>query len=88
MEIEGQLIRDANLVISAATEKVTRLVQTEKVLAGAAIEDAALKRAGETAVAETTLISDSRGSAVYKQELLRVCVGRAVRMALANGGGK
>jgi carbon-monoxide dehydrogenase medium subunit len=88
LEIEGQLIRDANLVISAATEKVTRLVQTEKVLAGAAIEDAALKRAGEAAVAETTLISDSRGSAVYKQELLRVCVGRAVRMALANGGGE
>jgi carbon-monoxide dehydrogenase medium subunit len=88
LEIEGQLIRDANLVISAATEKVTRLVQTEKVLAGAAIEDAVLKRAGEAAVGETTLISDSRGSAVYKQELLRVCVGRAVRMALANGGGK
>jgi carbon-monoxide dehydrogenase medium subunit len=88
LEAEGQLIRNASLVISAATEKVTRLPQTEKVLAGPTIADAVLQRAGEAAVAETTLVSDARGSAAYKQELLRVCIGRAVRMALANGDGK
>ena len=88
LDTDGRLIRDARLIISAATEKVTRLTQTEKLLAGAAVEEMALQKAGEAAVAETTLISDARGSAVYKRELLRACIGRAVRMALANGGGK
>jgi carbon-monoxide dehydrogenase medium subunit len=88
LQTDGRLIQNARLVVGAATEKVTRLAQTEKVLAGAAIEDATLQRAGEAAVAETTLVSDACGSAVYKQELLHVCIGRAVRMALANGGAK
>ena len=88
LNTDGRKIRDANLVISAATEKVTRLPQAEKILAGAAIEDLTLQRAGEAAVAETTLIADARGSVTYKQQLLRTCIGRAVRMALANGVGK
>jgi carbon-monoxide dehydrogenase medium subunit len=88
LDTDGRKIRDVRLVISAATEKVTRLPQAEKVLVGAAIEDATLQRAGEAAVAETTLLADARGSAVYKQELLRACIGRAVRMALTNSVGK
>lgn len=85
LNTDGRTIRDARLVVSAATEKVTRLPQAENALAGQAIEDATLKKAGEAAVGETTLIADARGSAVYKQQLLRVCLGRAVRMAVANG---
>jgi carbon-monoxide dehydrogenase medium subunit len=88
LNTDGRIIRDIRLVISAATEKVTRLPQAEKVLAGAAIEDAVLRKAGEAAVDETTLVADARGSALYKQHLLRVCIGRAVRMAVANGVGK
>lgn len=88
LNTDGRMIRDAKVVISAATEKVTRLPQAEKVLAGAAIEDVTLQRAGEAAVAETTLIADARGSAIYKQQLLRACIGRAIRMALTNGVGK
>jgi aerobic carbon-monoxide dehydrogenase medium subunit len=73
------------LIVSAATEKVTRLRNTQAVLTGAAINDTILQRAGEAAVAETVLVADARGSVSYKQQLLRVCIGRAVRMALANG---
>jgi carbon-monoxide dehydrogenase medium subunit len=88
LNTDGRMIRDAKVVISAATEKVTRLPRAEKVLVGAAIEDVTLQRAGEAAVAETTLIADARGSAIYKQQLLRACIGRAVRMTLTNGVGK
>lgn len=71
-------------MVSAATEKVTRLTSTEKVLDGAAPEDALLKRAGDAAVAEASILADAHGSVAYKRELLRVYVRRAVHQALAD----
>jgi carbon-monoxide dehydrogenase medium subunit len=70
------------VVVSAATEKVTRMAGAEKVLQGAAPDDAALNRAGEAAVAEASILADAHGSAAYKRELLRVYLRRAVRQAL------
>lgn len=87
LDSDGRTIRDAGVVISAATEKVTRLRRTQEILNGKAIDDATLCEAGEVAVAETELVADARGSVFYKQQLVSVCIGRAVRMALANGVG-
>src|SRR5579862_602182 len=78
-------IHDPIVVVSAATEKVTRMASAEKVLQGAAPDDAALARAGEAAAAEAQILADAHGSAAYKRELLRVYVRRAVRQALAEG---
>ncbi len=75
-------IRDPIVVVSAATEKVTRMQTTEKVLQGAEPEDAALRRAGDAAAEEVETLSDAHGSAPYKRELLRVYLRRAVRQAL------
>src|ERR1700732_3972940 len=75
-------IRDPIVVVSAATEKVTRMAAAEKVLQGAAPDDAALTRAGEAAAAEAQILADAHGSVAYKRELLRVYVRRAVRQAL------
>jgi carbon-monoxide dehydrogenase medium subunit len=85
LEAEGDAVKTATVVVSAATEKVTRLTATEGVLAGARIDDAALRRAGDAAAEEAETVSDIRGSAAYKRELLRVYVGRAVRQALDQG---
>jgi carbon-monoxide dehydrogenase medium subunit len=79
---EGPAVKSARVVVSAATEKATRLKRAEQVLAGATIDDATLARAGDAAAEEAECISDVRGSAAYKRELLRVYVGRAVRQAL------
>jgi carbon-monoxide dehydrogenase medium subunit len=87
LDADGPAIRSARVVVSAATEKATRLKATEKVLASAKVDDKLLARAGEAAMAEVETVSDVRGSAAYKRELLRVCVGRAVRQAL-NGGSR
>jgi carbon-monoxide dehydrogenase medium subunit len=81
---EGDLVKNAKVVISAATEKVTRLPQTEKALAGKRADASVLKDAGEIAAGEVSLLSDAQGSAAYKRELLRVYIGRAVRQALSN----
>lgn len=82
--LQNGALRDPVIVVSAATEKVTRLTDTEKVLQGAAPEDAVLNRAGDAAVAEVSILADAHGSAAYKRELLRVYLRRAVRQALAD----
>jgi carbon-monoxide dehydrogenase medium subunit len=79
------VIRDPIVVVSAATEKVTRMASAEKELQGAAVDDAALIRAGEAAAAEAQILADAHGSAAYKRELLKVYMRRAVRQALAEG---
>jgi carbon-monoxide dehydrogenase medium subunit len=78
-KLDGDRIEDLRLVLSAATDRPTRLAAAEKVLRGAMIDEATLKAAGEAAAAEVEIESDLRGSAEYKTHLLRVHVGRAVR---------
>jgi len=78
-------IRDPIIVVSAATEKVTRMTAAEDVLQGAMPDDTALARAGEAAAAAASILADAHGSASYKRELLRVYLRRAVRQALVDG---
>ncbi len=85
-DLDGSAIRSPRVAVSAATEKVGRLPQAEAVLDGAMIDDALLARAGDAAAAHVVTVSDVRGSAAYKRELIRVHIGRAVRAALAQGG--
>jgi carbon-monoxide dehydrogenase medium subunit len=75
-------IRDPIVVISAATEKATRLVDAEQMLQGARPDDRVLRQAGDAAAAEAVILADMHGSAAYKRELLRVYLGRAVRQAI------
>jgi carbon-monoxide dehydrogenase medium subunit len=81
----GATIAAARVVVSAATEKAMRLSAPEQVLVGAAIAEQTFTRAGEAAADEVECISDVRGSAAYKRELVRVYVARALHQALGNG---
>ena len=76
------VLRDPVVVVSAATEKVTRMTSAEKLLQGAAPDDAVLQRAGAAAAQEAAMLADAHGSAAYKRELLRVYLRRAVRQAM------
>jgi aerobic carbon-monoxide dehydrogenase medium subunit len=84
---EGDNIRDARIVIGAATETAVRLAGVERALQGGRIGDALLRDAGAAAADEAELISDGQGSAAYKKQLVRVYVARALRAALAETGG-
>jgi len=86
LEAEGSTVRNATVVASAATAKAVRLKSAEDALEGARIDDKVLARAGEAGAQEAEVISDVRGSAPYKRELIRVHIGRAVRQALAANG--
>jgi carbon-monoxide dehydrogenase medium subunit len=83
LEADKRLIRIARIVVSAATEKVTRLTGAEAVLKDATVDGASLARAADAAIAEVSFLSDAHGSAAYKKELLRVYLKRAVKEALA-----
>jgi len=89
LDLEDGVVKTARITVSAATDKATRLKDTGKVLKGHKVDkriDAKLlAQLGDAAVAEAEIVSDGRGSAAYKRELLRVYVGRAVRQALSNG---
>jgi carbon-monoxide dehydrogenase medium subunit len=74
------------VVVSAATEKVTRLSSAERVLDRGRLDDRLLRHAGDAAAKEANLLTDAHGSAGYKRELLRVYLGRAVWQA-ADGAG-
>ena len=86
VEAAGDTLRSATVVASAATTKATRLVSAEAVLKGARVDEKSLRAAGDAGAQEADIISDVRGSAAYKRELIRVHVGRAVRQALAGNG--
>jgi len=76
------VVRDARIVISAATDTPTRLTAAEEVLRGAQVDENVLRRAGDAAASAASVIGDEHGSAAYKKELVRVYVARAVRAAL------
>jgi aerobic carbon-monoxide dehydrogenase medium subunit len=86
LESEGSAVKSARVVISAATEKATRLKGVERLLAGATVDEKMFARAGDAAAEEAECMTDVRGSAAYKRELTRVYVGRALRQALNSDG--
>jgi carbon-monoxide dehydrogenase medium subunit len=86
VDADGDTLRSVTVVASAATTKAVRLTTAEAALKGARIDDKVLATAGDAGAQEAEVISDVRGSAAYKRELIRVHVGRAVRLALAGNG--
>ena len=79
---DGDKIADCRLIVSAATEKLTRVVGAEAELRGATADEASFVRAAEAAATEAETVSDSRGSAAYKSQLLRVQLRRALQQAI------
>lgn len=79
-------VKEANVVISAATERAMRAEKTSAMLAGRQPTAKLLQEAGEAAAAEVDLIGDAQGSIPYKRQLVRVYVQRALRQALEIDG--
>jgi carbon-monoxide dehydrogenase medium subunit len=77
-------VREVKIVISAATEKPTRLTAAESVLCSADLTDVLFQQAGDAAAEQAAVIADQHGSAEYKKQLVRVYVERALRTALAS----
>ena len=87
LETVGDKVASARVAIGAATETPRRLTAAEGALAGAALDEASWRRAGDAAADEAEVEADAQGSAAYKKELVRVYVARAIRQALAADSG-
>ncbi|MBI2294966.1 MAG: xanthine dehydrogenase family protein subunit M [Betaproteobacteria bacterium] len=83
LDTDGSVVRDARVVISAATDTPMRLAAAEDALRGVSVDDSVLRRAAEAGASEAGVIGDQHGSVAYKRELLRVYLARAVRAALS-----
>jgi aerobic carbon-monoxide dehydrogenase medium subunit len=80
-------VREATVVVSAATERALRVEQASALLVGQRPSAKLLREVGDLAATEAELIGDMQGSVPYKQQLVRVYVERALRQALDTDGG-
>lgn len=82
---EGAVVREARVIVSAATEKVTRLRDVEALLEGAGLDSELCRKAGERAAATVDTVDDVQGSAAYKKILIEVELCRALEAFLEEG---
>lgn len=81
---DGVLI-DARIVMGAVAPVPMRAKDAEDILRGQTISDSLLEKAADSAAAECKPISDLRGSAEYRREMIRVLTRRALRKAIDEG---
>ena len=83
---QGGAIESARVALAAVAPTPVRAEAAEKHLAGQEPSDALLTEAGEKAVQAASPITDVRGSAEYRRELVKVLTRRALRRCLEDLG--
>ena len=83
--INGATITEAKITIGAAAPTPMRARATEDFLRGKIISDELIAEAGVIASKESKPISDIRGSAEYRRDLVRVFTKRALHKAINEG---
>lgn len=87
LKVKGDSIENIRLIVGAATDKPTRLIQAEQMLSGTRITDALLRSAGIEAAQVLEIADDTHGSAEYKKHLISIYVGRVIHAAMRTQGG-
>lgn len=76
---------DSRIVMGAVAPVPLRAKEAEQAMKGQAITEELLDKAADLAAAESKPISDLRGSAEYRREMIRVLTKRALRKAIDEG---
>jgi len=84
--MEKGFCRDARIVLGAVAPTPLRAKQAEAVLREKTLTPELLAEAGVCAAAEARPISDLRGSAEYRRDLVRVLTRRALTRVIEKGG--
>jgi len=84
----GGAIDKARICLSAVAGKPTLVADAESVLAGKPLEESGLNRAAEAAMKTAQPISDVRGSAGYRRELIGTLTRRALSTAQKRAAGE
>jgi carbon-monoxide dehydrogenase medium subunit len=80
--VDAGRIAEARVAVSAATDRPLRVAGAEAALVGASSTPAVFAKAADAAADEIDPLTDIRGSAAYKREMVRVHVRRALERAL------
>src|SRR5262245_10548787 len=72
---------DLRVVVGAATELPLRKPEAEQAARGRAVTDELARELGEAYASDARTLSDGRGSAAYRREMIRVWVRRTVERA-------
>jgi carbon-monoxide dehydrogenase medium subunit len=75
-------VGEARIVLGAVAPTPIRARKAEASIKGHAMDDQLLERAARTAAEETQPISDVRGSAEYRREMVKVLTKRALKKTL------
>ena len=82
LEEKDGLCREARITLGAVAPTPIRAKKAEGVIKGKKIEDGLVEEAGRVASEEARPITDVRGSAYHRTEMVRVLTKRAIRQAL------
>jgi len=82
LTLENDLCREVRIVLGAVAPKPIRATQAEAALRGQTIDDTLITTAAQTAMNQSTPISDVRASAGYRREMVGVLTQRAIRQAM------
>jgi carbon-monoxide dehydrogenase medium subunit len=82
LDSAGTVCEDTRVVLGAVAPTVIRAVDAEKALRGKAITEDVIQESAQIASEESRPISDIRGSAEYRKEMVAVLARRAIKRAL------
>ena len=81
--LENNTIHSPQIILSAVVQTPTRLLNVETFLNGRILTPAILENAGEIASKSINPDNDTRGSSMYKKQLIKVYIKRAIQKCLS-----
>jgi xanthine dehydrogenase iron-sulfur cluster and FAD-binding subunit A len=84
LDFDGQVIKQATITLGCVAPTIIRAPVAEQALVGQKLTPEVVRNVARLAATTPTPIDDIRGTAVYRTEMVRVLVSRALR-ALADG---
>lgn len=87
LTLEGDRIATARVALGAVAPKILLVPAAASAIIGTTLDDAALEALAAAAVAASTPISDKRGTAAFRKDIVGVLVRRAARIALDRAKG-
>jgi carbon-monoxide dehydrogenase medium subunit len=84
---DGDRIAEARIAVGAAIDRPMRIARAERALVGNPAGPAIFAAAADAAAADVEPLTDIRGTAAYKREMVRVHIRRALDHAMRQGSG-
>ena len=85
LDAKGTNIVDAKIVLGAVAPTPIRARKAEDIIKGKAVNEELIEKAAQVAAEEAKPISDVRGSAGYRKDMVRVLTNRAIRQVVTSG---